>query len=393
MNILCDFITLSLHTGAGEYLRRVTLTLLDNINETDIRFYALWDSSRGIAYDDMTPQEINKEYEVTFIDIHGVNLSDIVKEYNIDNFFVGCAQYVINYKGFESLQCKVICVIHDLASQELSNENLDAYLQFEKHKGIWSFLNWYWRKRTRDVKRGNMQPVINLLQKNPNASLVVVSEATKQSVRYHLRVPEEKIRVLYSPERIYTTKDSQVDKSNKDNAARPNVLLDIQDKRFFLLMGLERRAKNGMKVVRAFQKYVEDNGKDYLLLTIGYKGKPLYPQHLPVSFLSDEDLHWAYEHCQALIYPSFFEGFGYPPLEAMSCGKPVIASNIAPIREILGDAPTYFCPFFESDIYQALGRFDDSNYDTLCQRAKECHAGVCSRQKEDLATIVQMIMS
>lgn len=373
MNILIDFITLSCKTGAGEYLRRV----IKEIPQTNgVTLFALTDSSLGIAYDDMKQSE-----RFIYIDVQGKTLPAIINQYQIDRFFIGCAQYVLNYKGFANLKCEVICVIHDLASQELNNENLNAYIQLEKHKGVWSFLFWRWRKRNRDIKRGSMQPVIDLLRDNPKASLVVVSEATRHSVRYHLRIPYDRMRVLYSPERVYVGKE-------KESACLEN----IQGEKFFLLLGLERRAKNGMKVVRAFEKFVKDTGLDYKLLTVGYKGKPLYEQHIPVHFLSDEELHWAYQNCVALLYPSFFEGFGYPPLEAMSCGRPVIASNIAPIREIFQDAPLYFCPFFESDIYQALERFTEQDYDDLCGRSRACYERVSQRQHKDLATLVHAIV-
>jgi glycosyltransferase involved in cell wall biosynthesis len=56
------------------------------------------------------------------------------------------------------------------------------------------------------------------------------------------------------------------------------------------------------------------------------------------GYVSDEDLCGLYSSCRAFIYPSIYEGFGLPPLEAMACGAPVISSNIPSITEVLGDA-------------------------------------------------------
>ncbi len=56
------------------------------------------------------------------------------------------------------------------------------------------------------------------------------------------------------------------------------------------------------------------------------------------GYLSDEDLRALYSSCQAFIYPSVYEGFGLPPLEAMACGAPVIAGRIPSLQETLGSA-------------------------------------------------------
>ena len=60
-----------------------------------------------------------------------------------------------------------------------------------------------------------------------------------------------------------------------------------------------------------------------------------------LSGTSSMDLLSLYQHCAALVHPSTMEGFGLPPLEAMSCGRPVIVSDIAPFRELYGDVPIY----------------------------------------------------
>ena len=59
--------------------------------------------------------------------------------------------------------------------------------------------------------------------------------------------------------------------------------------------------------------------------------------------------------CDALIYPSFYEGFGLPPLEAMNCGTPVIASNLTSIPEVVGDAGILINPYDIEDISLAIG--------------------------------------
>lgn len=104
------------------------------------------------------------------------------------------------------------------------------------------------------------------------------------------------------------------------------------------------------------------------------------------------DLREAYKHCYALIYPSFFEGFGYPPLEAMKYGKPVLSSNVCSMPEVLGDAPIYFSPIYESAIFNALLSLDDENYEYHSRKSLRQYEIVSKRQAEDLVSLVDQLL-
>lgn len=69
-----------------------------------------------------------------------------------------------------------------------------------------------------------------------------------------------------------------------------------------------------------------------------------------LGYVSDEALKALYEKATAFIYPSTYEGFGLPPVEAMACGCPVIVSSIAPLREVCGDSVLYCNPYDPQDI-------------------------------------------
>ena len=92
-------------------------------------------------------------------------------------------------------------------------------------------------------------------------------------------------------------------------------------------------------MVAAAAAFCEQN-PDYYFVTLGYPFKK-FKNQIILPFLSDSDLRNAYKHCYAFVYPSYFEGFGYPPLEAMAFAKPVIASYSTSIPEILETAPIY----------------------------------------------------
>jgi len=79
------------------------------------------------------------------------------------------------------------------------------------------------------------------------------------------------------------------------------------------------------------------------------------------QFLPDAELNWLYNLADVFVFPSLYEGFGLPPLEALACGAPVAASRTSCIPEILGDAAVYFEPTRVDSIAGSLaGLINDS---------------------------------
>ncbi len=388
MNILFDFVTLSRRTGAGEYVRCVFLHLLESVSRqqpTDVHLHVVWDSARGCAYDDMASIVADPALAIKRHDIHSKAITAIVDEHHIDTFFIGCAQYLGIYNDVSRLHCRVICVIHDLCYEEMQRENLDLYYK-SLTKSTASFVNWLLFHRNKWLRKNNfMPPVVEMLHQNGNATVIAVSEYTKHSIMYSYDIPENRIKVLYSPERVYQTAKGDVGESLRN--------IFSSNSKVFLLLGAQYDLKNSRKAINAFAHYSRQH-PDAALLTVGYRGAPRFAAHHVLPFLSDSELQYAYKSCHALIYPSYFEGFGYPPIEAMHFGKPVIATNIGAVREILEIAPPiFFCPFFETDIYQALCRFDAMDYAALCRQSREAYTRIAARQAKDLDTITELIMS
>src|SRR5262249_11573444 len=77
--------------------------------------------------------------------------------------------------------------------------------------------------------------------------------------------------------------------------------------------------------------------------------------YLP-GYTTDEELHWLYSNCYAFVYPSLFEGFGMPVLEAMALGAPVLCSNSSSLPEVAGTAAVLFDPLDPAAIAAAMLR-------------------------------------
>lgn len=113
--------------------------------------------------------------------------------------------------------------------------------------------------------------------------------------------------------------------------------------RFILFVGNQKPHKNLKGLSRAFSKVKVPNLK---LVLVGNG-----TQRGPVA---DEDLPALYSMAEAFVFPSLYEGFGLPPLEAMSCGCPTVVSKAASMPEVCGDASLYFDPDSDDEIAAAI---------------------------------------
>jgi glycosyltransferase involved in cell wall biosynthesis len=119
-------------------------------------------------------------------------------------------------------------------------------------------------------------------------------------------------------------------------------------------------------------------------------GHSTHQQHIDIPFLSDSDLEHAYKNAHALVFGSFFEGFGYPPIEAMRYNTPCVASNVTSIPEILGNAGIYFSPFYPADLYRAIKEVLNDR-DCRHEQMQHRYVEVSERQREDLKLLVNEI--
>lgn len=138
---------------------------------------------------------------------------------------------------------------------------------------------------------------------------------------------------------------------------------------YLLCVGNVKPHKNIIRLLEAYAAYRKQTDTPLKLLIVGQAegfltgiknlGEILTAQELKdncvfTGFVDDETLAGLYKNATAFIFPSLYEGFGLPPLEAMSYGTPVIASNAASLPEVLGDAALYVNPYNLEDIAEAM---------------------------------------
>jgi glycosyltransferase involved in cell wall biosynthesis len=119
---------------------------------------------------------------------------------------------------------------------------------------------------------------------------------------------------------------------------------------------LEHPAKNHVRLIAAFERFKSATGSDWQLAFAGsdwhgareihsaIQQSPCAPDIRSLGFVPDADLPDLYRAAGAFVYPSLFEGFGMPPIEAMACGCPVISSARGALGEVIGSAAAVVDP-------------------------------------------------
>lgn len=238
-------------------------------------------------------------------------------------------------------QCATVLTIHDLS----------LLIHPETHE-------------KRRVSRSRLR--LPLMARAANA-VIVPTESVRGEVCEHLGLSGEKVfavpeaaRECFAPMELAATVDVR-------------RRLGIGDD-FLLTVGTIEPRKNLQTLVSAFEEIAGGHSQTTLQLVIagsrGWLSEPLFDalKKSPIrnrivltEYLNDEALRALYSSCRAFVYPSIYEGFGLPPLEAMACGAPVVTSRIPALEETTGGAAILVEPRNVQELAGAIARLLDSN--------------------------------
>lgn len=194
--------------------------------------------------------------------------------------------------------------------------------------------------------------------------LFTISECTKNDICSYFAMDPERVFVTplaASPDLYYPVLD-------KELIAEVKQRFHIPDGRYFLTLATVEKRKNLKMSMDCFREILKEPGCEdlsfVLVGTRGWKVKELLKEidNDPIlqnrviftGFIADQYLSAIYSGAEAFLYPSLYEGFGLPPLEAMQCGLPVIASRTSSIPEVVGDAGILVDPGDKDQICQAM---------------------------------------
>ena len=175
-------------------------------------------------------------------------------------------------------------------------------------------------------------------------------------------------------------------------------------------VGRLEEKKNTKRIIQAFDEFCKTTGREYQLVLIGnpgygyedvvravecssYKNRIIFAREKNADgHVSMQDVYTILSKAELHLYPSLYEGFGIPILEAFACGTPVVTSNMGSMSEVGGDACEYVDPMQVSSIVSGMKKIiDDPEYSRLLvdrgqQRAKDFSWERCARQTFEVIT-------
>lgn len=323
MNIIIDarMINRNLH-GIARY----TYELIKNfIKFNDIKLYLLTYEDRFFQEEflDQNKNIKNINLRSSFLDIK----EQIELPFKLNKYKNKAIFHSPSFVSSPFIKCPTIMTIHDLNHLRFP----EYYTRFHEY-----YYNYIVKPSALRAKK-----------------ILTVSEFSKKEIVNWLNCESEKVVVTYNG---IDEKFKVIEKNDK--------LRDIKEKyglpkKFILYIGNLKPHKNVANLIKAIKKIDQKvtlviNGKSNESLK-----KIIMENHVEnkvkfIGYVDDNDLPILYNLAELFIYPSLYEGFGLPPLEAMACGCPVITSNTSSLPEVVGDAGIMVNPYNVEEIARAI---------------------------------------
>lgn len=324
-------------------------------------------------------RDLLKSEKITLYDIHKQNLDDIIKTSKANVLYSALPTHSLMTRR----DIRVIGTIHGLRRLETPS---DSYC-FKYRNLNWK--DWFFfisKKFIPCLMRKRLRSYYMKSWKNPMLKLVTVSHHTSNAIKvYFPEFREQDIPVFYSPS---TTE------------------FDITEKKylskFFLLVSGNRLEKNNLRAIIALDRLFTNGFLDDFNVKItgsknasNFRYKIKNPERFEfMGYVDDVELDQLYHDAYCLVYPSLNEGFGYPPLEAMHYGTPVISSSYCSIPEVCGEASLYFNPFCIEEIENRSLQISNAEYhDAQSILAFKQYIRITSKQNSDLDRLIDYIYS
>lgn len=316
--------------GVGTYTHNLVRTLLkiDESNRYTLFFNEDFPSADEFRQDNSEvvgiPQRVHRKIPV--YDAH-YRLARLFTKQNLDVLHGPAYIFPLRYKG------KTVITVHDLA--------------------IYQQPDWFpagqWYARKIVVPR-----CIRLATR-----IITVSESTREDLLKQFHVPYKKVQTVYEgvEERKEGWSDGEVGAVFARFAVR---------RPYFLFVGTIEPRKNIERIIAAFERFVRKEGTGHQLVIAGTEGwhherifdaienSVVAKQIRYIGYVTAEEKSMLLSRAHAFLFPSLYEGFGLPVLEAMNAYVPVVTSEVSSTREIAGDAAILVDPYQVDEIAKAM---------------------------------------
>ena len=322
-------------TGVGQYLMALIRALLPYTSKHQFSLFVLEEDKPLFAFaaEAMQIIEVSERMRRPLRDIlwHQTGLVQCVENYGIDVLHVPSYRRMVWRHP-----CPLVTTIHDLAPFRV--------------------------KRKYDLLRMMYCRLVVPWLAHRQHRIITPSEATARDVQTFMSIPSQRTQV------IYNGIDQERFQPGSREAAREEVARKhrIQGSYILYVARLEHPGKNHVRLIEAFGEFKRRTSSDCSLVFCGgdwhgseaihqaIRSSPYSASIFSLGFVQDADLPGLYRAAQVFIYPSLHEGFGFPPLEAMACGCPVISSASGSLREVIGEAALVIDPEDVGSMAEAL---------------------------------------
>lgn len=317
------------YSGVSEYTANLLKSLLQIDKENQYKLFfnswkpqlnrlGIWQGDNAQLYFSRYPNKI-----------FNYLLQRFLKRPKLDKFIGGADIFWSPHFNFTktSPEARKVITIHDLS--------------FLRYPEFFSVRKNFWH-RALEIKKTIQEADL----------IVAISENTKNDLIELLGVRMERIKVIYSGNNKFNNDFSDEDRLTylkKNNLKAP----------FILYLGTIEPRKNLVGLINAYNLFRGNNPglANYRLVLAGangWKNREIYkaakrsPYHKDIIFLGyvdQRDKEMLYKSARLFVFPSFYEGFGFPPLEVMSAGLPVVCSNVSSLPEVVADAAILVDPF------------------------------------------------
>jgi len=324
----------------GKGLGRYTQKLIKNLEEIDDKNqYVVF--LRKENWDEYVPE--NRNFQKVLADYRWYTLKEqiympkLIKSRRIDVMHFPHFNIPILYRG------SFVATIHDLILIKYPTKKATTLDPI-----MYKFKYWGYKR------------VINSAVKRAK-KIITVSNYTKNELIDYFKIDKDKVSVTY--EACNGVESGQLELPDSSFLPRHNI-----EKPYILYVGNAYPHKNLEGLISTFKDFNADTDRKYQLVLVGksdyfyerlkeYADKKGLIENNDVVFFgyaAEKQLADLYRHASLYIFPSLFEGFGLPPLEAMSYGLPVASSSASCLPEILGDAAVYFNPKDKNNMMEVM---------------------------------------
>ena len=310
-------------TGVAQYVLALIRALLRRPERLDLTLFVLEQDRPLLAFAAGMAQivPVSERFRSPIKNIlwHQLILPRLVRVYSLDVVHVPSYRRMLWHRP-----CPLVATIHDLAPFRVPRKYDPARMFYG-----------------RTVARG-------LAQKQDR--IIAVSETTQKDIQRFFHVKPERLAVVYSgieQSRFFPDPSGEATVAEKFGIRGP----------FFLYLArLEHPGKNHVRLVSAFNQFKAETRSDWQLVLGGsdwsgaevihrtIERSPYHDDIRCLGFVAEETLPILYRAAKVFVFPSLYEGFGFPPLEAMACGCPVLTSTRGALAEIVGGAAATLDP-------------------------------------------------